>query len=186
MPIQEPNEARGARGVDSVTRKQFRPSAPSTMTTAQRRVGSRRHSPDRSLATTFRRNAIGFHQAAETALPRHPELTRYFLAIAVELSLKAYLLHRGITDDWCRVHLRHDLVKALRSARRAGFSNVPTALPELAALLSPDYRVHALSHMAPGAIASVCWSQACVTVRALIDAISEAADAGPPERRGAV
>ncbi len=151
-----------------------------------RRVVPRRHGADRRLATTFRHNAIGFHQAAEIALPRYPELTRYFLAIAIELSLKAHLLHRGITDDWCRVHLRHDLVKALRSVRRAGFSNMPTALPELAALLSPDYRVHAMSHMAPGAIASVCWSQACVTVRALIDAIIEAADAGTPAPRGAV
>ncbi|WP_299015129.1 hypothetical protein [uncultured Caulobacter sp.] len=151
-----------------------------------RRVRPRRHSADRSLATTFRRNASGFHQAAETALPRYPELTRYFLAIAIELSLKAYLLQRGITDDWCRVHLRHDLVKALRSARRAGLSNVPTALPELAALLSPYYRVHAMSHMAPDAIASVCWSQACVTVRALVDAIGDAAGARWPEPRGAV
>ncbi len=151
-----------------------------------RRVRPRRHGADRSLATTFRRNAIGFHQAAEIALPRHPELTRYFLAIAIELSLKAHLLHRGITDDWCRVYLRHDLVKALRSARRAGFSNIPTALPELAALLSAFYRVHAMPHMAPGASASVCWSQACVTVRALIDAISEAAGARRPEPRGAV
>ncbi len=150
-----------------------------------RRVARRRDGTDCSLAATFRRNAAGFHEAVEAALPRHPEATRYFLAIAIELALKAHLLHRGITDDWNRVYLRHDLTKALRFARRAGFNGAPAALPELAALLSPYYQVHAISRMPPETIASVCWSQACTTVRDLIDAVVVAAGRETSDHEGA-
>lgn len=149
------------------------------------RVARRRDGADRPLAATFRRNAAGFHEAAEAALPRHPEATRYFLAIAIELALKAHLLHRGISDDWNRVYLRHDLSKALRFARRAGFNGAPAALPELAALLGPYYQVHAISRMPPEAIASVCWSQACTTVRDLINAVVEAAGFDASDHEGA-
>lgn len=150
-----------------------------------RRVARRRDAADRPLAATFRRNAAGFHEAAEAALPRHPEAIRYFLAIAIELALKAHLLHRGISDDWNRVYLRHDLSKALRFARRAGFNGAPAALPELAALLGPYYQVHAISQMPPEAIASICWSQACRTVRDLIDAVVEAAGRAASDHEGA-
>lgn len=148
-------------------------------------VARRRDGADRPLAATFRRNAAGFHEAAEAALPRHAEVTRYFLAIAIELALKAHLLHRGISDDWNRVYLRHDLSKALRFARRAGFNGAPAALPELAALLGPYYQVHAISQMPPETIASVCWPQACATVRDLIDAVVEAAGFDASDHQGA-
>jgi len=150
-----------------------------------RRVAQRRDGADRPLAAKFRRNAAGFHKAAEAALPRHPEATRYFLAIAIELALKAHLLHRGLSDDWNRVYLRHDLSKALRFARRAGFNGVPAALPELAALLGPYYQVHAISQMPPEAVASVCWSRAGTTVRDLIDAVVEAATREASDHEGA-
>jgi hypothetical protein len=149
------------------------------------RVARRRDGADRPLAATFRRNAAGFHEAAEAALPRHPEGTRYFLAIAIELALKAHLLHQGISDDWNRVYLRHDLSKALRFARRVGLNGAPAALPELAALLGPYYQVHAISQMPPKAVASVCWSQACTTVRDLIDAVVEAAGLEASDHEGA-
>jgi len=148
------------------------------------RVPRRRDGADRPLAVTFRRNAAGFHQGAEAVLTHHPEGARYFLAIAIELALKAHLLDRGISDDWNRVYLRHDLVKALRLARRAGFTDPPAKLPELAAFLSPYYSVHAVLEMSPEAIASVCWVEACTTVRALIDAVVEAAGANA-RREGA-
>jgi len=109
-------------------------------------------------------------------LTRHQEGARYFLAIAIELAMKAYLLDCGISDDWNRVYLRHDLVKALRFARRAGFTDAPAELPELVALLSPYYSVHAISEMSPEVVASVCWVEACTTVRTLIDAVVEAAE----------
>lgn len=140
-----------------------------------RRVPRRRDGADRPLAVTFRRNAAGFHQGAEAVLARHHEGARYFLSIAIELALKAYLLDRGISDDWNRVYLRHDLVKTLRYARRAGFTGATAKLPELAALLSPYYKVHAIPEMSPEAIASVCWAEAFTTVRDLIGAVAEAA-----------
>jgi len=141
-----------------------------------RRAPRRRGGADWLLAYTFRRNAAGFHEAAEAAQDRHPEVTRYFLAIAIELALKAYLLDRGISDDWNRIHIRHDLTKALKCARRAGFSGAPVGLPALAALLSPYYGAHAISAMAPDAIALVSWPEACDTVRNLIAAVSAAID----------
>ena len=140
-------------------------------------VPRRRHGADRSLAATFLRNAADFHHGGEAALTRHHEGARYFLAIAIELALKAYLLDRGMSDDWNRFYLRHDLVKALRFARRAGFTDAPAKLSELAALLSPYYRGHAVSEMSAETIGSVCWVEACTTVRALVDAVVESAGA---------
>jgi len=67
------------------------------------------------------------------------------LAIAIELSLKAYLLHRGITDQWNRVHLRHDLTKALRCVRLAGLEGIPDGIREMADLLGPLYASGVLS-----------------------------------------
>ena len=141
-----------------------------------RRAPRRRGGADWLLAHAFRRNAAGFHEAAEAALHHHQEVTRYFLAIAIELALKAYLLERGISDNWNRIHIRHDLTKALKCARRAGFNGAPERLPALAALLGPYYEVHAISAMAPDAIASVYWPEACDTVRDLIAAVSAAID----------
>lgn len=132
------------------------------------------------LAHIFRRNAAGFHEAAEAALHHHQEVTRYFLAIAIELALKAYLLERGISGNWNRIHIRHDLTKALKCARRAGFNGAPAGLPALAALLSPYYEVHAISAMAPDTIASVSWPEACNTVRDLITAVGAVVDGEAP------
>jgi hypothetical protein len=145
------------------------------------RVPRQRDGADRQLADIFRRNAAGFHEAADRALERHPEVTRHFLAIAIELALKADLLHRGISDDWNRVHIRHDLGKALKCARRAGFNGAPVGLPALAALLSPYYKVHAISELPPDAIASVSWSEAYETVRDLLAAVGAATDRDGPD-----
>jgi hypothetical protein len=141
-----------------------------------RRAARRRGGADWLLAYTFRRNAAGFHEAAEAAQDRPPEVTRHFLAIAIELALKAYPLERGISDDWNRIHIRHDLTKALKWARRAGFTGSPHRLPALAAFLSPYYEVHAIPAMAPDAVASVSWPEACDTVRDLIAAVSATID----------
>jgi len=147
------------------------------------RVARRRDGADRPLAAAFRRNATGFLEGAEAALLRYPEATRYFLAIAIELALKAYLLDRGISDDWNRVYLRHDLTKTLRFARRAGFNGAPAGVAELAALLGPNYQVHGISRMPPDEIASV-WRQACTTVRELIVAVVEASGLDPSGQEG--
>lgn len=68
----------------------------------------------------------------------------YHSAIAIELGLKAYLLHRGFCDDWTRAWLRHDLSKALRCVRMLGFDGISNGLAELAAVLGPLYGSGAL------------------------------------------
>lgn len=129
---------------------------------------------DRQLASAFFRNATGFLESAEAGVPRFPEMTRYFLAIAIELSLKAYLLHRGISDDWNRVHIRHDLIKALRCARRAGLKEPTDGLVQIAALLSPYYQTRRIAEMPTAAIDAVSWVEPCQTVGRLIDIVKDA------------
>lgn len=95
--------------------------------------------PEQSLAVALVRNARTFHAMAWTAPDRSGARSAYASAIAIELGLKAYLLHRGFSDDWNRIHLRHDLKKALRCARLAGLRDLPVGLAELAAVLGPHY-----------------------------------------------
>lgn len=104
----------------------------------------RRRPPQRRLAIAFARNARGFHAMAWTDDDRVGAQSAYHSAIAIELGLKAYLLHRGFSDDWTRVWLRHDLSKALRCVRMLGFEGVPDGTAELAALLGPLYGSGAL------------------------------------------
>lgn len=100
---------------------------------------------DRHLAAAFCENARSFHAMARSQRDRHRGAAGYYLAIVIELSLKAYLLHRGITDRWNRDHVRHDLTKALKCARRAGLKDVPDDIGRLADVLSPLYASGALS-----------------------------------------
>jgi hypothetical protein len=105
----------------------------------------RRLQSDRHLAAVFCANARSFHAMASIQRDRHSGASAYCLAIAIELGLKAYLLHRGITDQWNRVHLSHDLTKALKCVRRAGLKDIPDGIRELADLLGPLYAFGALS-----------------------------------------
>ena len=104
-----------------------------------------RRRPDRRLAEALIGNARSFHSMAQTANDPTGGSRAYSLAIAIELALKAYLVQRGITDHWNRIHLRHDLNKALRCARMAGLRAVPEGLRELSGALSPFYASGALS-----------------------------------------
>lgn len=104
----------------------------------------RSYPPERSLAVAFVRNARNFHAMAWSEPDRSGRGSAYPCAIAIELGLKAYLLHRGFSDDWNRIHLRHDLRKALRCARGAGLRDLPAGLAELAAVLGPLYASGAL------------------------------------------
>lgn len=111
----------------------------------------RRREPDRALARAFVRNARAFHEMGRAAKGREGSSSAYYVAIAIELGLKAYLLHRGFADDWTRVWLRHDLSKALRCVRMLGFEAVPGGIAELAAVLGPLYGCGALrSGIKPG------------------------------------
>lgn len=58
-------------------------------------------------------------------LPRHRYRTR----------ADVHLVHRGITDQWDRIQLRHDLTKALRCAGMAGLRNIPKGIQEMAEIL---------------------------------------------------
>ncbi len=107
-------------------------------------VRSRLRNADQSLARAFVHNARAFHRMACTDDNRVAARSAYHSAITIELGLKAYLLHRGLSDDWNRVHLRHDLSKALRCVRMLGFRGVPNGIAELAALLGPLYASGAL------------------------------------------
>lgn len=109
-----------------------------------RQQKGRRRPPDHPLAAAFLRNARTFHAMAWIESDRSGGRSAYPCAIAIELGLKAYLLHRGFSDDWNRTHLRHDLKKALRCARLAGLREVPDGLAELAAVLGPLYASGAL------------------------------------------
>lgn len=104
-----------------------------------------RRRPDWGLAEALVGNARSFHSMTQTTSDPTGGSRAYTMAIAIELALKAYLLHRGITDDWNRIHLRHDLNKALRCARMAGLRAVPEGLRELSGALSPFYASGALS-----------------------------------------
>ena len=83
---------------------------------------------------------------------RHTGTSAYYLAISIELGLKAYLLHRGITDQWNRVHLRHDLAKAVKCVRRAGLKDIPDGISDLADVLGPLYASGALSRGLAGPV----------------------------------
>lgn len=125
---------------------------------------------DRHLATGFCDNARAFHVMAQGSRATQDGLANYYFAIAIELGLKAYLLHREIRDQWNRVHLRHDLTKALKSVRRAGLRNLPEGMDELCACLGPPYSSGALRH---GELIGLPMSdtQAHVAVGALLTAV---------------
>lgn len=113
---------------------------------SSRRRKRRRCAPDQRLTVAFIRNARAFHAMAWSDDDRVGARAAYHSAIAIELGLKAYLLHRGLSDDWNRVHLRHDLTKALRCVRILGYRGVPDGIAELAAVLGPLYASGALRH----------------------------------------
>jgi hypothetical protein len=64
-------------------------------------MSNRRRKPDRARARAraLVRNARAFHEMGQAARGRSGGSSAYYLAITIELGLKAYLLHRGITDQ---------------------------------------------------------------------------------------
>ena len=135
-----------------------------------------RRDPDRRLARALAGNARAFKEMAQAGDSEINGSRSYFLAIAIELSLKAYLLQRGITDDWNRIHLRHDLNKALRCARMAGLRRLPDGLPQLIAALSPLYASGALSFGQGKPVLLMTPEAADKVVSALLSAVAAAMD----------
>lgn len=97
---------------------------------------------DPALIDVFMENATGFACGASASVGIAPASAAHSLAIAIELSLKAFLMRAGYADDWNRVHIGHDLEKALALAMEAGLSGLPLELPGIIAILSPAYRRH--------------------------------------------
>lgn len=126
---------------------------------------------DRHLAPVFHRNAMGFLTSASAIHARSPLGAEHFLAVAIELALKAYLLHRGITDDWNRVHIGHDLVKALKCARRAGLRDAPVGLMDVAEVLGPLYQSGAFATRSADPSYPGQWGDLSKTAHALIESI---------------
>lgn len=138
----------------------------------------RRRRPDRRLAEALVGNARSFHSMAQAARDPNGGSRAYALAIAIELALKGYLLHRGITDDWNRLHLRHDLNKALKCARMAGLGDLPDGLEELAGALSPFYASGALSWGQGGSVTPMAPEVADQIAAELLDVVEMAIRAG--------
>jgi hypothetical protein len=134
----------------------------------------RRRDPDHALAVAFFRNAEGFLSAAEIAKASFPEHALHFLAIAIELALKAYLLNRGVRDDWNRDHIGHDLSRALKCAQRAGFNAAPSDLAALAALLTPLYVRSVAWRAQPEVLTAKRLTDACDTTGDLLSAVDAA------------
>lgn len=135
---------------------------------------------DRHLATAFLRNARGFHAASVAAHENNGHRSGHFLAIAVELALKAYLLHRGISDEWNRVHVRHDLVKVVRCARRAELTSIPVGLMKIAERLGQPYQSGAFSTTSADYVGTEDWDDFAATTRALIVTVEAAIRRDPP------
>lgn len=136
---------------------------------------------DRELAAVFLRNATGFFRSGDATGALYPDHALYDFAIAIELSLKAFLLWVGVADDWNRRHIRHDLRKALKCARRAGLTGLPEPLGPLTQVLSPAYQRHAIVSQSEALLTVLNVPEACETVRALLAAV-ESAIGGDNER----
>lgn len=100
-----------------------------------------------TLATAFIENATGFAQAAELDRPGAVETRLHAASIALELSLKAVILHQGGSDEQNRREIGHDLTRAWHLARAFGFEPADE-LAAIVARLSPFYRRHGLSELA--------------------------------------
>ncbi|MDG2521315.1 hypothetical protein P7B02_07145 [Caulobacter segnis] len=123
---------------------------------------------DRHLASLFRENATEFLSGVEDIASVYPREAGHMTSIAMELALKSHLLAFGVSDDWNRTHLRHDLTKALRCARRAGLVEPPGGMAAVAALFTPYYTNHAFNRFPTTLFTAADWRHAAGAVRAVI------------------
>jgi hypothetical protein len=136
---------------------------------------------DHALARIQFDNAEASLRGAEwAALQGMPNNALHSIAITFELALKSYLLNVATSDDWNRIHIRHDLDKAITYAERAGLT-LPVGLRELSTVLHPHFQRGGFqrnpSRQWPEALAA----NACRIASALLVEVSE--QTGPrPER----
>lgn len=108
----------------------------------------------------------------------NPHASEHFLAIAIELALKSYLLRLGVTDDWNRCHIRHDLSKALRFARIGGLKAHSEDLANIAQRLGSHYQNGGFTRSSKTIISAREWEVATRAVAVLIHTVEDAFGAG--------
>lgn len=84
-------------------------------------------------------NARNFYRLPVSTTALDSDQSLYFLAISIELSLKAYLRHAGMTDDETRQLVRHDLSKASQFATERGFDPPKLIETEMIEIISRRY-----------------------------------------------
>ncbi|KND61512.1 hypothetical protein BVER_04462c [Candidatus Burkholderia verschuerenii] len=100
-----------------------------------------------TVAAAFINNASGFAEATTMRAPDAIEARLEAASIAIELSLKAVILHQGGTDKQNRAEIGHDLTKAWHLASAYGFEPNLALMP-IVNRLSPYYSRHALAEIA--------------------------------------
>ncbi len=131
--------------------------------------------PDQRMACLQFGNADRFLRCAEWASTRgSDDITYHSLAVAIELSLKSYLLAHVTDDDWNRVHIRHDLAKAVAYAERAGLDPSPE-LSSVIALVHPYFMDGGFHRNPSGQWPAGFAPTACQIVRHLIATVAQAA-----------
>lgn len=140
----------------------------SSKSVGHRALRQGRREADHELAIAFHRNALSFLAAAAGIRSRTPRASEHYLSIAIELALKSYLLHLGVTDAWNRRHLRHDLAKALRFARRGGLQARSETLRSIVHRLGSHYQTRGFSRSSDILISADEWQVATVSVSELI------------------
>jgi HEPN domain-containing protein len=131
--------------------------------------------PDQRLACFQFGNADRFLRSAEEARSRgSDDITYHSLAVAIELSLKSYLLAHVTDDDWNRVHIRHDLAKAVAYAKRAGLDPSPE-LSSVIALVHPYFRDGGFHHNPSGQWPAGFAPAACQIAHHLVATVAQAA-----------
>jgi HEPN domain-containing protein len=130
---------------------------------------------DRDLAWLQFSNADRFLRSAEEARRRgSDDIAYHALAITIELTLKSYLLARATDDDWNRIHIRHDLDKALAYAERAGLKTSPE-LSSVIALVHPYFMEGGFHRNPSGQWPAGSAPTACQIVRDLVATVAQAA-----------
>jgi len=132
----------------------------------------------RKLAAVFFANGEGFLPTARADDLIDGRDICYGSAIAAELVLKAFLLAKGWSDQRCRRDVRHDLEKALASARAAGLEAASPELDLVIGVLNIYYQKHAFDRFVSPAGDEAFPTKARAIVAALFDTIRPHVDSG--------
>lgn len=125
----------------------------------------------RKLAAVFFANGEGFLPSVRADSCIDGREVCYGSAIAAELVLKAFLLAKGWSDHRCRRDIRHDLEKALASARAAGLEAASPELDDVIGVLNIYYPKHAFDRFVSPAGCEAFPTKARTIVASLFDIV---------------